>query len=58
MQKLTNKSIMIKNNRSKTVVIKEPSEMVIGFFNQVKADKAKRKEELLKKDKCTFTVQV
>lgn len=49
---------MIKNNRSKTVVIKEPSEMVIGFFNQVKADKAKRKEELLKKDKCTFTVQV
>lgn len=50
--------IMIKNNRSKTVVINEPSDMVIGFFKKVQADKAKRKEELLKKDKCTFTVRL
>lgn len=49
---------MIKSNRSETVVIKNPSDKVIGFFNKIQADKAKRKEDILKKEKYTFTVQM
>ena len=49
---------MIKNNRSETIVIKNPSDKVIGFFDKIQADKARRKEELLEKEKCTFTVQM
>lgn len=49
---------MIQNNRSETIVIKNPSDKVIGLFKQMQAYKAKRKEEILKKEKCTFTVQL
>ena len=49
---------MIKINRSETLVIKNPSDKVIGFFDKIQADKARRKEELLEKEKCTFTVQM
>lgn len=49
---------MIKNSRSETIVIKNPSDKVIRFFDKIQADKARRKEELLEKEKCTFTVQM
>lgn len=45
-------------SRSKTFVIKNPSEKVIKLFDTIKAAKARRNEELLKKEKCTFTVQM
>ena len=49
---------MITNDRSETIVIKNPSDKVIGFFQKIQAEKAKRKEEILKKEKYTFTVQM
>lgn len=49
---------MIKETRSETIVIKNPSDKVIGLFNKIRAEKAKRKEELLKKEKFTFTIQM
>ncbi len=49
---------MIKNTGSETIVIKNPSDKVIGFFEQIQAVKTKRKEELLKKEKYTFTVEM
>lgn len=44
--------------RSETFVIKNPSEKVIRLFDTIKAAKSHRNQELLKKEKCTFTVQV
>lgn len=49
---------MIKNDRSETIVIKNPSDKVIGFFQKIRAEKAKIKEEILKKEKYTFIVQM
>lgn len=49
---------MIKNDRSETIVIKNPSDKFIRFFQKIRSEKAKRKDEILKKEKYTFTVQM
>ena len=47
---------MITENRVMNM-IKNPSDRVIGFFDKIQADKVRKKEELLEKEKRTFTVQ-
>lgn len=49
---------MNNNDRIKTIVIMNPSDKFIKFFRKMQAEKAKRREELLKKEQHTFTVQM
>lgn len=49
---------MCVEQRSETVVIKHPSDKFVTIFNQLKAEKDKKREELLKKDKFTFSIQL
>ena len=44
--------------RSETFVIKNLPEKVIRLFDTIKAAKFHGNQELLKKEKCTFTLQV
>jgi len=49
---------MSKNNRSETIVIKNPSEKIIRLVKEIQTEKTKRREEILKKKEYNFTINM